>query len=59
LWVPQTEEELEDWSLEDKTLANNNLAAKLVNRTRRRKGLHVVDKIVDKAEKQRTLKRNK
>lgn len=59
LWIPQTEEELEDWSLDDKTVMNNNLAAKLMNRTRRRKGLHVEDRIVEKAEKQRNLKRNK
>jgi ribosome assembly protein 1 len=58
-WTPRTEEELEDLGREDSTEANNNLARKLVNSVRRRKGLKVEEKIVENAEKQRTLSRNK
>ncbi|KAA8490930.1 Ribosome assembly protein 1 [Porphyridium purpureum] len=58
-WVPATDEELEDLGLEDSTVITNNLARKLVSRARRRKGLFVEEKIVDKAEKQRTIKKNK
>jgi len=58
-WVPSTEDELEDLGLEDTTQISNNLARKLMNRTRRRKGLKVEEKIVEKAEKQRTLSKKK
>jgi len=58
-WTPTTEEELEDLGKEDSTEANNNLARKLVNKVRRRKGLRVDEKIVEKAEKQRTLAKKK
>eukprot|EP00178_Gracilaria_changii_P001671 TRINITY_DN1238_c0_g1_i14.p1 TRINITY_DN1238_c0_g1~~TRINITY_DN1238_c0_g1_i14.p1 ORF type:complete len:947 (-),score=135.67 TRINITY_DN1238_c0_g1_i14:23534-26374(-) len=58
-WYPQTEEELEDLGVSDTTAENNNIARKLVNSIRRRKGLKVEEKIVDDAEKQRTLSRKK
>jgi ribosome assembly protein 1 len=58
-WTPRTEEELEDLGREDSTEADNNLARKLVNSVRRRKGLKIEEKIVEKAEKQRTLSKNK
>ncbi|AGO13182.1 AaceriAFR031Cp [[Ashbya] aceris (nom. inval.)] len=54
-WVPTTEEELEE--LGD-TADRENIARRYMNNIRRRKGLFVHEKIVDKAEKQRTLKRN-
>lgn len=58
-WFPQTEEELEDMGASDMTTENNNLARKLINGVRRRKGLKVEEKIVENAEKQRTLSRKK
>lgn len=58
-WFPQTEEEVEDFGVSDSTAENNNIARKLVNGIRRRKGLKVEEKIVDDAEKQRTLSRKK
>eukprot|EP00871_Galdieria_phlegrea_P002044 jgi/Galph1/2840/GphlegSOOS_G1500.1 len=58
-WVPTTEEELEELSLEDSTTSRNNLARKLVEAIRRRKGLKVEQKLVEKAEKQRNLSRKK
>lgn len=58
-WFPQTEEELEDLGASDMTTENNNLARKLINGVRRRKGLKVEEKIVENAEKQRTLSRKK
>jgi ribosome assembly protein 1 len=58
-WTPRTEEELEDVGLENNTEASNNLARKLVNGVRKRKGLRMEEKIVEKAEKQRTLTKNK
>jgi ribosome assembly protein 1 len=58
-WAPRTEKELEDLGREDLTEANNNLARKLVNSVRRRKGLKLEEKIVENAEKQRTLSKNK
>lgn len=58
-WFPQTEEELEDLGAADTTAENNNLARKLINSVRRRKGLRVEEKIVESAEKQRTLSRKK
>ncbi|KAM3165018.1 Tr-type G domain-containing protein [Lachancea thermotolerans] len=54
-WVPTTEEELEE--LGD-TADKENIARKHMNMIRRRKGLFVDEKIVQNAEKQRTLKRN-
>lgn len=58
-WFPQTEEEIEDLGVSDTTAETNNLARKLINKVRRRKGLRVEEKIVEKAEKQRTLSRKK
>lgn len=58
-WSPQTEEELEDLGASDMTAENNNLARKLINGVRRRKGLRIEEKIVENAEKQRTLSRKK
>eukprot|EP00177_Eucheuma_denticulatum_P008807 GFKZ01015995.1.p1 GENE.GFKZ01015995.1~~GFKZ01015995.1.p1 ORF type:complete len:1122 (-),score=192.43 GFKZ01015995.1:1348-4713(-) len=58
-WYPKTAEELEDLGAEDTTAENNNLARKLINAVRRRKGLKVEEKIVENAEKQRTLSRKK
>lgn len=53
-WVPTTEEELED--LGDKA-DRENVARRYMDRVRKRKGLAVVEKIVEFAEKQRTMKR--
>ncbi|CEP60990.1 GTPase RIA1 LALA0_S02e04280g [Lachancea lanzarotensis] len=53
-WVPTTEEELEDLGdIADK----ENIARKHMNMIRRRKGLFVNEKLIQNAEKQRTLKR--
>jgi ribosome assembly protein 1 len=57
--MPTTEEELEELSLEDTTASRNNLARKLVDQIRRRKGLKVEQKLVEKAERQRNLSRKK
>lgn len=54
-WVPTTEEELED--LGD-TADKENIARRHMNIIRRRKGLFVDEKVIQNAEKQRTLKRN-
>ncbi|CCH45923.1 elongation factor EF-2 [Wickerhamomyces ciferrii] len=54
-WVPTTEEEQErlgEWA------ERENIARKYMNAIRRRKGLFVEEKVVQNAEKQRTLKRN-
>ncbi len=53
-WVPTTEEELED--LGDKA-DRRNVAKDYMDAVRERKGLFVDKKIVEHAEKQRTLKR--
>jgi ribosome assembly protein 1 len=53
-WVPTTEEELED--LGEKA-DRENVAKVYVDGVRERKGLFVDRKIVEFAEKQRTLKR--
>ena len=53
-WVPTTEEELED--LGEKA-DRENLAKAYMDSVRERKGLFVDRKIVEFAEKQRTLKR--
>ena len=54
-WVPTTEEELEE--LGD-TADKENIARKHMNLVRRRKGLFIDEKVIENAEKQRTLKRN-
>lgn len=53
-WVPSTEEELED--LGEKA-DRENIAKKYMDGVRRRKGLFVEKKMVESAEKQRTLKK--
>jgi ribosome assembly protein 1 len=53
-WVPTTEEELED--LGEKA-DRENVAKAYVDSVRERKGLFIDRKIVEFAEKQRTLKR--
>lgn len=55
-FVPTTEEELEEFGTEAGGPAN--LARRLIDAVRRRKGLPVEEKVVAKATKQRTLKRN-
>lgn len=55
-FVPTTEEELEEYGTEAGGPAN--LARRLIDAVRRRKGLPVEEKVVAKATKQRTLKRN-
>lgn len=52
-WVPTTEEELEE--LGEKA-DRENLARKYMDVVRKRKGLFVEKKIVEHAEKQKTLK---
>ena len=56
-FVPTTEEEREEWGEEASNLGTN-LAKRLIDATRRRKGLPVEEKVVKAATKQRTLKRN-
>jgi ribosome assembly protein 1 len=53
-WVPTTEEELED--LGEKA-DKENVAKRYVDAVRKRKGLAVARKVVESAEKQKTLKR--
>ena len=55
-WEPQTEEEVLHFG---EKADFENRARKYMNDVRRRKGLRVEEKIVEHAEKQRTLKRNK
>ena len=53
-WVPTTEEELEEMG--DKA-DRDNIAKGYMDKVRERKGMFVKRKIVETAEKQRTLKR--
>ncbi|NWH78235.1 EFL1 GTPase, partial [Piaya cayana] len=55
-WVPTTEEEYLHFGEKADT---ENQARKYMNAVRKRKGLYVEEKIVEHAEKQRTLSRNK
>ncbi|KAH7639974.1 elongation factor tu gtp-binding domain-containing protein 1-like protein [Dermatophagoides farinae] len=55
-WTPTTEEE---YKLYGEKADTENRALRYVNAVRRRKGLHVEEKIVEHAEKQRTLTKNK
>ena len=57
LFVPEGEEELE--ALDDGELPSINIARRLVDAVRRRKGLRVEEKVVASATKQRTLARKK
>lgn len=54
-WVPRTEEELEDLGEKGE---RENVAKKYMDSVRRRKGMFVTQRIVEAAEKQRTLKSN-
>lgn len=54
-WVPTTEEELEELG---ETADKENIARAHMNNIRRRKGLFIEEKVIQNAEKQRTLKRN-
>ncbi|KAM4677838.1 elongation factor-like GTPase 1 [Discoglossus pictus] len=55
-WVPTTEEEYLHFG---EKADSENLARKYMNAVRKRKGLYVEEKIVEHAEKQRTLGKNK
>ena len=55
-WVPTTEEEYMHFG---EKADSDNIARKYMNNVRRRKGLKVDEKIVEFAEKQRTLSKNK
>ena len=54
--MPSTEEELLHFG---EKADSDNLARRYMNGVRKRKGLPVEEKIVEYAEKQRTLKKNK
>ncbi|KAJ1600738.1 hypothetical protein NDA14_003333 [Ustilago hordei] len=54
-WVPRTEEELEDLGEKGD---RENVAKKYMDGVRKRKGMFVTERIVEAAEKQRTLKSN-
>ncbi len=54
-WVPRTEEELEDLGEKGD---RENVAKKYMDGVRKRKGMFVTQRIVEAAEKQRTLKSN-
>uniref|UniRef100_M4EXK6 Elongation factor-like 1 n=1 Tax=Brassica campestris TaxID=3711 RepID=M4EXK6_BRACM len=54
-FVPKTEQEIEEFG--DGASVLPNTARKLINAVRRRKGLHVEEKVVQHATKQRTLAR--
>lgn len=55
-WVPTTEEELLHFG---EKADSDNRAKKYMNAVRKRKGLKVDEKIIEHAEKQRTLTKNK
>merc|ERR1712137_148814 len=57
-WVPTTEEEKEEFGT-NADARGDNVARLLVDDIRRRKGLHVEEKLVEHAEKQRTLSKKK
>ena len=50
---PTTEEEIEEWG---ENFATRNIAKQIIDNIRRRKGMQTDEKIVESAEKQRTLK---
>uniref|UniRef100_K3YYU2 Tr-type G domain-containing protein n=1 Tax=Setaria italica TaxID=4555 RepID=K3YYU2_SETIT len=54
-FTPKTQEETEEFG--DRSSIGPNLAKKLMNSVRRRKGLHVEEKVVEHGTKQRTLAR--
>jgi ribosome assembly protein 1 len=51
-FIPKTQEEIEEFG--DGSNMGPNLAKTLINSVRRRKGLHVEDKVVEHGTKQRT-----
>ncbi len=55
-WVPSTEEELLHFG---EKADSDNIAKRYMNDVRKRKGLHLDEKIVEHGAKQRTLKKNK
>ncbi|KAK7076905.1 Elongation factor-like GTPase 1 [Halocaridina rubra] len=55
-WEPQTTEELAHWGEKSDS---ENIAKKYINSIRKRKGLATDEKIIEYAEKQRTLSKNK
>jgi translation elongation factor EF-G len=57
-WAPKTQEELEDIGDMDPSTVPN-LARDIIHKVRKRKGLAVREKVVEHAEKQRTLSRKK
>jgi ribosome assembly protein 1 len=57
-FVPTTEEEREEHGEEGVSSGAANVARRLIDAVRRRKGLAVEEKVVKVATKQRTLKRN-
>ena len=52
-FIPKSQEEIEEFG--DGASIGPNLAKKLMNSVRRRKGLHVEEKVVEHGSKQRTL----
>jgi len=58
-WYPATAEDIELLGVEDTTASMNNLARNLMEQVRARKGRLVAYKLVERAEKQRTLARKK
>lgn len=56
-YVPTTEEQREEWGEEGQGVGAANLARRLIDATRRRKGLPVEEKVVESATKQRTRAR--
>jgi ribosome assembly protein 1 len=56
-FVPLTEEEREEFGEEGQGVGSSNLAKRLIDAVRRRKGLPVEEKVVESATKQRTRAR--
>lgn len=56
-WRPTTQDELEEFG--ETGGAQSNVAKVLIDKVRRRKGLAIEEKIVESAEKQRTLNKKK
>ena len=56
-FVPTTEEEREEWGEEGQGVGAANLAKRLIDAVRRRRGLPVEEKVVESATKQRTRAR--
>ena len=57
-WEPTTEDEIEEFG-DNVGARGSNRARELVDAVRRRKGLHVEERLVEHADKQRTLSRKK